>query len=59
MCLQFGIVIFWQKDFSSKAARKMLVELTLGANVIRLFTSVIYCHSMVIHKLYYKTKLPW
>ncbi len=28
MCLQFGFVIFWRKDFSAKAAHKMLVKLT-------------------------------
>ncbi len=28
MCLQFGFVIFWQKDFGTKAAHKMLVKLT-------------------------------
>jgi hypothetical protein len=28
MCLQFGFVIFWQKDFDAKAAHKMLVKLT-------------------------------
>ncbi len=32
MCLQFGFVIFWQKDFGEKAAHKMLVKLTPGAN---------------------------
>ncbi len=30
MCLQFGFVIFWQKDFGTKAAHKMLVKLTPG-----------------------------
>jgi hypothetical protein len=33
MCLQFGFVIFWQKDFGAKAAHKMLVKLTPGINV--------------------------
>ncbi len=28
MCLQFGFVIFWPKDFGAKAAHKMLVKLT-------------------------------
>jgi hypothetical protein len=28
MCLQFGFVIFCQKDFGTKAAHKMLVKLT-------------------------------
>ncbi len=32
MCLQFGSVIFWQKDFGAKAANKMLVKLTPGGS---------------------------
>jgi hypothetical protein len=32
MCLQFGFVIFWQKDFCAKAAHKMLVKLTPGVS---------------------------
>ena len=36
MCLQIGFVIFWQKDFGPKAAHKMLVKFTPGANVIKL-----------------------
>jgi hypothetical protein len=32
MCLQFGLVIFWQKDFGTKAAHKMLVKLTPGCH---------------------------
>ena len=43
MCLQFGLEIFWQKDFGAKAAHKMLVKLTPGANVIK----------------QYRGKLPW
>jgi hypothetical protein len=30
MCLKFGFVIFWQKDFGAKAVHKMLVKLTPG-----------------------------
>jgi hypothetical protein len=30
MCLQFGSLTFWQKDFGAKAAHKMLVKLTPG-----------------------------
>jgi hypothetical protein len=26
MCLQIGFVIFWQKNFGTKAAHKMLVK---------------------------------
>jgi hypothetical protein len=37
--LQFGFVIFWQKDFGAKAAHKMLVKLTPGQND---FTLTIY-----------------
>jgi hypothetical protein len=32
MCLKFGFVIFWQNDFGTKAAHKMLVKLTPGAS---------------------------
>ncbi len=34
MCLQFGFVIFWQKDFGAKAAHKMLVKLTPGQGIL-------------------------
>ncbi len=34
MCLQFGFVIFWQKDFGAKAAHKMLVKLTSGRKIL-------------------------
>jgi hypothetical protein len=30
ICLQFGFVIFCQKNFGAKAAHKMLVKLTPG-----------------------------
>ena len=33
MCLQFGFVIFWQKDFGAKAAHKMLMKLTPGGSM--------------------------
>jgi hypothetical protein len=33
MCLQFGLVIFWQKDFGAKAAHKMLVKLPPGGSM--------------------------
>jgi hypothetical protein len=32
MCLQFGFVIFWRKDFDAKAAHKMLVKMTHGCH---------------------------
>jgi hypothetical protein len=35
MCLQFGFVIFWQKDFGAKAAYEMLVKLTPGCDKVR------------------------
>jgi hypothetical protein len=34
MCLQFGFVIFWPKDFGAKAAHKMLVKLTPGGSMV-------------------------
>jgi hypothetical protein len=33
MCLQFGFVMFWRKDFGAKAAHKMLVKLTPGLHL--------------------------
>jgi hypothetical protein len=30
MCLQFGFVIFWRKDFGAKSDHKVLVKLTPG-----------------------------
>ncbi len=33
MCLQFGSVNFWQKDFGAKDAHKMLVKLAPGGSM--------------------------
>ena len=45
--LQLSFVIFGQKNFSAKAARKMLVKLTTGVNFIN-----------ILHKSFlYKSKL--
>jgi hypothetical protein len=33
MCLEFGFVNFWQKDFGAKTAPKMLVKLTPGVEI--------------------------
>jgi hypothetical protein len=30
LCLQFGFVIFWKKDFDAKTPHKMMVKLSLG-----------------------------
>jgi hypothetical protein len=38
-CLQFGFVIFWQKDFGTKAAHKMLVKLTPGGKNWKLIST--------------------
>jgi hypothetical protein len=35
MCLQFGFVIFWQKEFGKKAAHKMLVKLPPGGSMVQ------------------------
>jgi len=35
MCLQFGYVIFWRKDFDAKAVHKMLVKLTPGGKILK------------------------
>jgi hypothetical protein len=43
MCLQFGFVIFWQKDFGAKAAhKKMLVKLTPGGLYYKTFYGCIF-----------------
>ncbi len=34
MCLQFGFVIFWLKDFGAKAAHEILVKLTPSVFVL-------------------------
>jgi hypothetical protein len=36
MCLQFGFVILWRKDFGAKNAHKMLVKWTPEAYLISL-----------------------
>jgi hypothetical protein len=35
MCLQFGFVIFWRKDFGAKAANKLWVKLPPSGNIWR------------------------
>ncbi len=49
ICLQFGFVIFWQKDFGTKAAHKMLVKLTPVAHVIKAFTGVKYAPRVILY----------
>ncbi len=39
MCLQFGFVMFRQKDFGAKAAHKMLVKLTPVLLAFKIFIS--------------------
>ncbi len=43
MCLQFGFLIFWRKDFGAKAAHKMLVKLTPVGDYNRKFWTRTYC----------------
>jgi len=38
--LQFGFVIFWQKNIGSKTACKMLKRLATGANAVKKFTPI-------------------
>jgi len=42
MCLQFGFVIFWRKDFGAKAAHEMLVKLTPGGQSFNLYLNVVH-----------------
>ena len=48
-CLQFGFVVFWQKDFGAKAAHKMLVKLTPGDRMGPRY--VLQYHFMKNHKM--------
>jgi len=36
LSLQFGFIIFWQKNIDTLAALKMLVKLTTGVNFTKL-----------------------
>ncbi len=62
LCLQFGFVIFWRKDFGTKAAHKMLVKLTpvaciiIQANVITIVKSTIVNVYSTGHRLHYPSK---
>ncbi len=42
MCLEFGFVIYCQKDFGAKAANKMLVKLTPGGQNSNLYLNVVH-----------------
>jgi len=46
MCLQFGFVIFWQKDFGTKTAHKMLVKSTPWQQAY--FSKGKYCFKKVL-----------
>jgi hypothetical protein len=52
LCLQFGFVIFWRKDFGAKAGHKMLVKLTPVACTINVYDRRFYnrklCSSTII-----------
>jgi hypothetical protein len=50
MCLQFGFVIFWRKDFGAKAAHKMLVKLTPGVEAGVTFLEMRGAHSGLLKK---------
>jgi len=49
-CLQFGFVIFWEKDVGAKAACKMLVKLTPVVNFINIlcahFVTIFWCQKL-------------
>ncbi len=49
MCLQFGFIIFWRKDFVAKAAHKMLVKLTPGGSMGPRYILQLYL--VKIHKI--------
>jgi hypothetical protein len=35
MCLKFGFVIFWQKDFGTKAAHKIFMIITIIMTLVK------------------------
>ncbi len=49
MCLQFGFVIFWQKDFGTKAAHKMLVKLTLGGQSSAIYLNFVHLFNTIVN----------
>jgi hypothetical protein len=54
MCLKFGFVIFWQKDFGAKAAHKMLVKLTPAVN-FTIFLRAAFSYKSFLHSVYVLT----
>ena len=54
MYLWLRFVFFWQKGFGAKAARKMLVKLTAGANPIKLKMYFQNVFSKCIFKMYFQ-----
>jgi len=66
LLLQFGLVFFWKKNTSAKAAYKMLVKLTTGVNFINillvnfLYKSVLPSFSLItIWLVNYLAKECW
>jgi hypothetical protein len=67
MCLKFGFVIFWQKDFGAKAAHKMLVKLTPGGKnwqlIYPLFSQTCINNSQTFQQfqifIYFSLSLQW
>jgi hypothetical protein len=51
MCLKFGFVIFWQKDFGAKAAHKMLVKLTPGVTFTARVTRTLVKNCQIFQKI--------
>ncbi len=52
--LQFGFVIFWQKNIGAKAASKMLVKLTTGL----IYTSPIFAKEIRKNNIFIFKTLP-
>jgi len=53
ICLQFVLVNFWQKEFGSKAARKMLVKFIAGENVELPKVNLLFCSNLICILLVY------
>ena len=47
MCLKYWFVIYWQKEFNAKAARKMLVKLTKGWQTTVCINFHLFCEAEI------------
>jgi len=51
ICIEFGFVIFWRKEISIEAARRIWVKLTTGVNFTRFYRQLFHT-KRVLHSFY-------